>query len=260
MTEPHRQPGRPECAPTRIRLLDDPPLSGSINMARDEALLAGARSGTSPPTLRFYEWSEPTISLGYFQPYAEYRSLPPPAGVLPVVRRLTGGGAILHDRELTYALVLPVSHALAQARPNRLYERVHDALIACVSEQGAVAARHGCDDASGPGRGPFFCFARRHRCDVITAGDKVAGSAQRRTREAILQHGTIIIERRFDQQPAGGLSATGLDAAILRRRLPVHLAERLQADIEPGRWTDGELERADSLRAKYEDKSWTRRK
>ena len=79
-----------------------------FHMALDEALLAPE----TPPTLRFYQWEQATLSLGYFQPFEEMRSLPPELRAMPVVRRLTGGGAIVHERELTYSLVLPKGHRL----------------------------------------------------------------------------------------------------------------------------------------------------
>ncbi len=84
-----------------IRVIQDGTLDGPTNMARDEALMTRVGRSESPPTLRLYQWDPPTISLGYFQSYADYESLPAPAGTLSVVRRLTGGGAILHDLELT---------------------------------------------------------------------------------------------------------------------------------------------------------------
>ncbi len=74
----------------KIRQLIDAPLDGPTNMGRDAALLAGVDRGTSPPTLRWYQWSPATISLGYFQRYDDYLALAPPAGTLPVVRRITG--------------------------------------------------------------------------------------------------------------------------------------------------------------------------
>src|ERR1700736_340121 len=91
------------------RLLLDPPAAGGWNMAVDEVLLDGVAEGSAPPTLRFYEWAPPCLSLGYFQPFEVVdvdgcRSL----GV-DVVRRPTGGRAILHDRELTYSVALPAS-------------------------------------------------------------------------------------------------------------------------------------------------------
>ena len=111
-----------------MRLLIDEPADGVTNMARDEALLDWVGRGAAPPTLRFYRWEPPTISLGYFQAYSEFEKLPPPAGELAVVRRTTGGGAILHDREWTYSLALPASHPLAAGgKAPKLYELMHDA-------------------------------------------------------------------------------------------------------------------------------------
>ena len=183
-----------------MRLLQDAPLDGPVNMARDEALMTRVGTGESAPTLRLYQWDPPTISLGYFQRYAEYEALPPPARDLPVVRRQTGGGAILHDLELTYSLTLPVDHPLLAKGSNRLYELMHDGIVACLGELGVTASPCGHTDDSGPTRGPFFCFDRRHAYDVLIDGNKVAGSAQRRTRQAVLQHGSIILGNRYRQQ------------------------------------------------------------
>ena len=203
-------------------------------MARDEALLHRVGAGESPPTLRLYQWDPPTISLGYFQPVAQYDSLDPPAGDLPVVRRLTGGGAILHDLELTYSLTLPADHALLEGGANRLYEVVHDAVIACLRAFQLRAARDGMTDGSGPTRGPFFCFARRHCLDVLIGNDKIAGSAQRRTKQAVLQHGSIILANRYQQQTTAALSMP-FDESIRRvRELFVpQLETATEAPFEP---------------------------
>ncbi len=197
-----------------IRVLHDPPLDGPTNMARDEALMTRAGTGESVPTLRLYRWDPPTLSLGYFQAYADYESLPPPAGDLAVVRRLTGGGAILHDLELTYSLMLPITHPLLSAGPNRLYEVAHDAVIAALRLLGITAARCGVTDDSGPKRGPFLCFDRRHCYDVLIDDDKIAGSAQRRTRNAVLQHGSIILGNRYAQQATATVSIASPSSAV----------------------------------------------
>ena len=223
-----------------LRVLSDGARTGAVNMARDEALLTSVGDGSSPPTLRFYEWIVPTISLGYFQRYADYETQPPPAGDLAVVRRLTGGGAILHDRELTYSLALPIDHVLVAGKPNELYELVHHALIGCLRDQGIDARRCLETDDSGPTRGPFFCFARRHKYDVLIGSDKVAGSAQRRTRGALLQHGSITVERRFDQQPAAALGDLGVNSEWLRSRLTDALAKATNMRAESGEWTISE--------------------
>ncbi len=140
----------PDSQSAAVRWLIDPPLDGPANMARDEAILACVGEGSSPPTLRFYRWDPPTISLGYFQAISDYEALADPAGSLAVVRRLTGGGAILHDRELTYSLTVPSAHPLIQsAGPNGLYAHVHAAFA-------ALLARYGVPVVNGPA-GPGGC-------------------------------------------------------------------------------------------------------
>ncbi len=230
-------------------------------MARDEALLVCVGEGASPPTFRLYRWATPTISLGYFQHYADYERLPPPAGNLPVVRRQTGGGAILHDLEVTYSLALPATHPLVTARgPSQLYEMVHAGVLDVLDVLGVVASASGCGDDSGAARGPFFCFERRHRYDLLAAGGKIAGSAQRRTPHGILQHGSIIIGNRFAQQ-ATAATATDASTALdtVQQSLPDALARVAGIDLEPGSWSARELELAGQLTAKYAGIEWTRR-
>lgn len=225
-------------------------------MAADGALLERIGAGDSPPTLRFYQWDPPTISLGYFQKYADYLALEPPAAGLPVVRRVTGGGAILHDRELTYSLVLPLSHPLLEKGPNHLYELAHDVVIECLADKGSPVWR-GCEtDDSGAAKGPFFCFARRHCFDVLVGDDKVAGSAQRRTRDAVLQHGSIILERRYEQQPA---AAAGMNAGQLAEQFAAEFACRAGVQLQPGQWTDTEQQVARRLERKHTSAEWLQR-
>jgi len=235
-----------------IRILHDPALDGPTNMARDEALMLRVGRSESVPTLRLYQWDPPTISLGYFQKYADYEALPPPAGTLAVVRRLTGGGAILHDLEMTYSLTLPANHRLLADGANRLYEMAHDAVIATLSGLDVESARCGTTDDSSPSRGPFFCFARRHCFDVLIGANKVAGSAQRRTREAILQHGSIILANRFDQQPTAAVSLP-FEQSIkqVRRSFAEHLATVTGETFALGEWTAQELAAAEALTPKY---------
>jgi lipoate-protein ligase A len=244
-----------------LRLIHDPPLDGPSNMARDEALMLAVGERAAPPTLRLYAWSAPNVSLGFFQRYADYLALPPPAGTLPVVRRLTGGGAILHDLEFTYSLSLPLGHELLRDGPNRLYERAHDAVIAALGEFRLHTARCGDSDGSGAARGPFFCFERRHCHDVLLGEKKIAGSAQRRTRHAVLQHGSIILGSRFSQHPAARSDAPDVQQAIAQTReaFARHLPNRLGVDASPQPWPDGELQRANALIPKYAGAEWTRR-
>jgi len=229
-------------------------------MARDEALMTLVGTSKSPPTLRLYQWDRPTISLGYFQHYADYETLPPPAGGLPVVRRLTGGGAILHDLELTYSLALHTGHPLLSNGPGGLYELAHDALIETLATLGQPAVRCGSSDDSGAARGPFFCFERRHAFDVLVGGDKIAGSAQRRTRAAVLQHGSIILANRFGQQPSGAVDRTYEESIRILPSAMVDAFARISgARCVSGGWSKEELSAAAALREKYAGETWTRR-
>ena len=117
--------------PDQCRLIIDPPCSGVWNMAVDEALLEWSAE-TRGCCWRFYRWDRPTLSLGYFQQYDD-RAGHADSRDCPTVRRLTGGGAIVHDAELTYSLIVPAEHPLAVNR-DRLYEVVHNSLIAAAAE------------------------------------------------------------------------------------------------------------------------------
>ena len=187
-----KRAGRATC-----RVIVDGPASGVWNMAIDEALLEEAAAGGSP-TLRFYRWREPTLSLGYFQRFVDRDSHPPSQG-LPIVRRSTGGGALVHDHELTYSLTLP-PHDDRGRDTVKLTCLVHRALIDALGE-----IVSGLTDLSTCGEKPddtpfepFLCFQRRSPGDVVALDNrnrshKLCGSAQRRRRGAVLQHGGLLL-------------------------------------------------------------------
>ena len=244
-----------------IRVIRDDPCDGPTNMARDELLLQRIGGGESPPTLRLYGWSTPTVSLGYFQRYRDFEELPPPAGELPVVRRLTGGGAILHDLELTYSLTLPVSHPLARPPIARLYTAVHDAVVETVATWEIDARSFGQPNRDGGSKGPFFCFARHYEVDIMIGTDKLAGSAQRRTSRSVLQHGSIIIERRFVQQPSAAIrDHASVSTTQLMDRFLTVLSEREQLNFDPQTWSSGEIGSISALEDKYRSSEWTQRR
>ena len=185
----------------------DPPARGAWNMAVDEVLLERVAED-EVPTLRIYRWERPTLSLGYFQSYAQ-RQLHRASLDADVVRRLSGGGAILHDQEITYSLVLPSTHPLA-ANTQLLYDTVHHAIVDWLTEFSATKeiswrlALCERQQKSVPREQPFMCFQRRSPGDVLlvdelpvdgatVSGDhKIVGSAQRRRRGSVLQHGSIL--------------------------------------------------------------------
>ncbi|MBC7853433.1 MAG: lipoate--protein ligase family protein [Pirellulaceae bacterium] len=166
--------------------------SGPMNMAVDEALLLSSpRSG---PTLRFYQWEHPTLTLGYFQSAVDRWRHEASSGC-PLVRRSTGGGAILHDQELTYSFVMPVSQQdKSAAQP--LYFAFHETLIQALADLNIEATLVLQQPLQQVGQGePFLCFQRLSAGDVLTAGSKICGSAQRRQKEALLQHGSVLLRR-----------------------------------------------------------------
>ena len=206
---------------TPCRLLIDTPAAGDWNMAVDEVLLQGVAGGGGC-VWRFYQWSRPTLSLGYFQDLAE-RERHPPSRNCPVVRRASGGGAIVHDLELTYSFVVPADHALSFGR-RRLYDVVHQTLIETLHGFGIKASLFdppqdtvansttanstlansttansttaNSTPANPPHGGcPFLCFQRRSAGDVIVEEHKIGGSAQRRLGSAVLQHGSVLLDR-----------------------------------------------------------------
>jgi lipoyl(octanoyl) transferase len=261
--------------PTECRLFIDLPASGSWNMAVDEALLIdAAENGIA--ALRFYRWSEPTLSLGYFQRHDD-RNKHPPSRSCQVVRRQTGGGAILHDCELTYSLALPTTHRLAR-QSETLYAAAHKAFIAIL--QAALAAgsprwalrQLEPESTSLAGAEPFLCFQRRARGDVLLIADdratpaswKVLGSAQRRHRGAILQHGSLLLEKSQAAPELPGihdLTGARLDAAQLAQDISVRLAEDLALRFHESRLSpELELKTAKLANHKYGVSGWTIRR
>lgn len=243
------------------RLIIDEPLDGPSNMARDEAILTRVGAGEAPPTLRLYRWAPPTISLGYFQEYADFEKLPSPAGELPVVRRQTGGGAILHDLELTYSVTLPLDHPLVtKGRCNLLYEHVHSVFAAILMKHG-VPIRRGPAGAGGCShRGPFFCFERHSCFDLLAEGRKILGSAQRRTAGAVLQHGSLVLDCRYEQWICATVRRFAPTFDIDDHLPTVARAIAAGATLEPGAMSDAEARLAEQLRDKYAGDEWTRKR
>jgi len=210
---------------------------GPRNMAADEALLAAAAGGN--PGLRFYGWSLPTLSLGYFQPSA-LRRQDPALAALPYVRRPSGGMTLVHHHELTYALALPPALAAPPGRPWLV--RVHQLLAEVLAGQGVPVRLHTPspgDDSPSP-----LCFHHFTAGDLTLAGAKVVGSAQRKTRGALLQHGGILLARSPFTPTLPGvrdLAGVTLDPTSLSRAVIAALGAATGWDMTDGQWQLDEL-------------------
>ncbi|GIX02997.1 MAG: hypothetical protein KatS3mg113_0003 [Planctomycetaceae bacterium] len=175
-----------------------PPGRGSWNMAVDAALLQSVQQHPQPMAiLRWYRWQHPTLSLGHFQTAQEAREwlstrschLPTPE----VVKRITGGGAILHHHEWTYCCVLPYLPEVL-GHPYRLYNWIHEALCQAFRQScGLDLSLRGTSHAHTQTKQPTLCFLRQDARDVCFQQHKVIGSAQRRRYPALLQHGSILL-------------------------------------------------------------------
>ncbi len=246
---------------TDCRLIVHPPAGGAWNMAVDEHLL-GWTSRTGRCCWRFYQWAEPTLSLGYFQQYAARAEHEASRGC-PVVRRASGGGAILHDRELTYSVTVPLDHPLGKRR-QWMYDAVHQTLIAVLATKGIRASLFGSSSLGEERSAEFLCFKRRSAGDVVVAEAKIAGSAQRRSALAVLQHGSVLLCRSWAAPELPGLcEITGKTVEpeelmyLWRQQVGEALKLRWHADSLS---QEEEEEVAGIVAEKYGSQSWTEKR
>lgn len=176
--------------PPLLRVVVHPSAAGAWNMAVDDALLRDEPDGW---TLRFYTWETPTISIGYAQPLqravderlARRRHI-------PLVRRPTGGRAVLHADELTYAIAAPADRGALAGGVSASYRRIAAGLQAGLRRLGAAVQveRTG---ATPPSAHRGACFSARTRYELSVDGRKLVGSAQRRLGGRLLQHGSLLL-------------------------------------------------------------------
>lgn len=242
------------------RLIIDEPARGSWNMAVDETLLQWAGHG-SGSALRFYQWEEPTLSLGYFQ-HIEARQEHPPSSKLPVVRRATGGGAIVHDRELTYSFVTPIRNRFSSAAQD-FVKQFHESLISIFAARGIEAALCGAAAAKTNSE-PFLCFQRRNSLDILVGDAKVVGSAQRRHQGALLQHGSILLGSSPNADILPGLfDLTGLKISIreLAEEWSINLRNQLNFEFATSSLTEAESILTANIESnQFAHQRWTRKR
>ncbi len=156
-----------------------------FNMGLDEALL---EERAERPVLRIYSWAPATLSLGYFQKYEE---VPAAAEAKSVVRRITGGGAIHHDREVTFSISAPATHRIYRGPIAHSYERVHGALMDALATLGVESRLRGDTPLQSDRAATGMCFHHSTSLDLVWNDRKGVGSAQRRKNGHVLHHGSI---------------------------------------------------------------------
>ncbi len=260
-----------------FRLLVTEPLDGAANMALDEALLLGRLRHGSPPTLRFFGWAPPTISLGYGQRLDDRIDTGAAEAMgIGLVRRATGGSAILHegpDLEITYSVSAGAGDFEGANDLLETYRWIGAGLLSGLRVLGAPVEMVSVQP-SDPAAMPAFCFARTGSFELEVDGRKLVGSAQRRQGAAFLQHGAIMLgaepvrlRRVFpgEGDPLAGM--TTLESALGRRpsfdETAAALVEGFRRAhglaLEPGGLSEEEAALAAMLeRDKYATDDWTR--
>lgn len=272
-------------SPKKWRLLLTQPAPGVWNMAVDEAILETARSGEVAPTLRLYAWNPPCLSIGYAQPAADADCSNLQKLGWDIVRRPTGGRAILHTDELTYSVIGPQSHPALTGGVLESYQRISKALLQALHRLNIPAqARPQTlspidSDANGP-----VCFEIPSNYEITVKGKKLIGSAQARRRESILQHGSLPLHGDLTRITQALSFASQKDRSNASERLLARATtveavlgyvvswdtaaqafadafrQVLGLDLEPAGLTPSELSRADELvHTKYDHPSWTMR-
>jgi len=256
------------------RLLVTEACDGATNMAIDEALWRGRQDGDSPPTLRFFAWAPPTVSLGYGQPLDRHVDVEACRRLgVGIVRRPTGGSAIYHDgpeRELTYSVVATADDLGIGPDLLETYRWIARGLLRGLRALGADAEMVPEHPPDGPA--PAFCFARTGVFEIEIGGKKVVGSAQRRQGTSFLQHGAVLLgadasrlRELFPTTRDPLATLTTLETALGRRppfdEVARSLAEAFEAehrlDLRPGGLTAAETMRVAALvNERYANDAW----
>jgi lipoyl(octanoyl) transferase len=268
------------------RLIISEALPGALNMAFDEALLEAVSGGKSPPVLRFYRWIKPTVSLGYGQDSNTGLNLEFCHKIaLPVVRRITGGRAVIHDNELTYALISPSKNSIFPGSIQDNYLIIAGALKEAIEKFGVpvqlAPGRRGGKNIGAENYRHNACFNSPSIYELVAEGCKITGSAQVHRQDFFLQHGSIPIEmdlglivqalspghqvslpkgeeylfrkvgwlNRFSREP--------VDIHILQNEMIAAFSGRFNIHLNECGFTENEMERARVLqREKYDNPLW----
>jgi lipoate-protein ligase A len=238
------------------RLLPYACADGPHNMAADEALLRTAAAGIA--SFRFYGWSEPTASLGYFQPHSVLLE-DPKIAALPFVRRPSGGATLVHHHELTYCLALPPG---PWQRGEPWLARMHRVIVAALMSLGVRTRVH---EGRAPSHaGSFLCFRQFTPGDVLIGSAKVVGSAQRKQRGGLLQHGAILLARSLHTPALPGireLTGIALTASQTLAAVVESFTDLVKAHLVESSWTADEQPAAAALfAARYSRDAWNRRR
>jgi lipoate-protein ligase A len=265
-------------------LLKTPPSTGPWNMALDEAILEACGRHEVPPTLRFFAWEPPCLSLGYAQSVKVVDEDRLRMNGWDLVRRATGGGAILHADELTYSVIGPADEPHLKGDILTSYQRLSSAILLALKNLGLPAESHALTKSSHNSPRDPVCFELPSNYEIIVSGKKLVGSAQARKKDAVLQHGTLplhgdltritqalVYPDEESRKNAGRrlLSRATTVETVLGKNVDWELAaaafayafgEVLDLELTPAELTRQERDRVEELiQEKFANEGWTRR-
>ncbi len=268
------------------RLIKTPPARGAWNMAIDEAILEVIGRREVKPTLRLYDWEPPCLSIGYAQSISDVDYQQLESYGWEIVRRITGGRAILHADELTYSVIGPQDEPRLAGGVLESYRRLSQALLAAIQKLGLPAEAFPQPKSPGANNrsNEPVCFEVPSNYEITLQGKKLIGSAQARKKEGVLQHGTLPLfgdltritqalsfpddMKRNVAAERMLLRATNIENALNRmvsweeaaEAVITAFEETLDLQFEPANLTPTELARAEELvKEKYAHPNWTER-
>lgn len=272
--------------PTKTwRLIKTPPAPGDWNMAVDEVILESIGQGYALPTLRLFAWDPPCLSLGYAQPFGDADAERSSKLAWQVVRRITGGRAILHTDELTYSVIGPYDEPRLRGSIIESYQRLSQALLKALLILGlpAEALPKALNFNNAKKQEPV-CFEIPSHYEITVHGKKLIGSAQARKKAGVLQHGTLPLSGDLSRITQSLIfpdedSRSKAAKRLLKRATTVEsvlgqpvsweqaaaafvqaFSETLNLTFEPAELTSSELAQADKLvKEKYAHPNWTER-
>ncbi len=263
----------------KFRLITSEPQNGFMNMAIDEAIAIACNKGIAPPTLRLYAWNPPCISVGYFQDVDQVIDISEcKKQNIAIVRRLTGGKAVLHNKELTYSIISPSKNHIFSNGIKGSYKLIADCLLHGINDLGISAE---ITERPSIKENGFSCFLDTSFYEISVKGKKLIGSAQKRWKNLFLQHGSLIISPSYIQL-AGLLrfnnhedrtrfinlhnekstsieeeTKRGSDIFEIKSSIKKGFEEKIGIKLFEGELTDFEKEEAERLlKEKYGNENW----
>ena len=268
------------------RFIDTGSLSPAMNMAIDEAILTVHSEGKTLPTVRFYTWDPATLSIGYFQKAEKEINFEKVREYgLGFVRRPTGGRAVLHDKELTYSVIVSENYPEMPSQVTEAYRVISNGLLKGFQNLGfhaeMVSLASEEEKAKYASLGSSACFDSPSWYELVVEGKKVAGSAQTRQKGTILQHGSILLDWDVDmlfnvlnfpsERVKERMKASFLDKAVAinllgeqvvtleeaKKAFFAGFAEGLEIELVPSELTKEELDLAKELaEQRYGTEEW----